>query len=103
MKRGSDTRDDILLFYAILEKQIYRKRKQGVLKVDKEDKEDGGEAEDVPPPQEEVEKPTKKDDDEKQKKKSDDLWASFLSDVGSRPKESTPASQSSTTQTVTML
>ncbi|XP_053175197.1 craniofacial development protein 1 [Scomber japonicus] len=76
-----------------------RKRKQGVLKVDKEDKEDGEEAEDAPPPQEEVEKPTKKDDDEKQKKKSDDLWASFLSDVGSRPKESTPASQSSTTQT----
>ncbi|XP_042268082.1 craniofacial development protein 1 isoform X2 [Thunnus maccoyii] len=73
-----------------------RKRKKGVLKVDKE--EDGGEAEEAP--QEEVEKPTAKqeDDDVKQKKKSDELWASFLSDVGSRPKDSTPASQSSTTQ-----
>lgn len=74
-----------------------RKRKKGVLKVDKEE-EDGGEAEEAP--QEEVEKPTAKqeDDDVKQKKKSDELWASFLSDVGSRPKDSTPASQSSTTQ-----
>ncbi|KAM7396114.1 hypothetical protein PAMP_019182 [Pampus punctatissimus] len=75
-----------------------RKKKKGVLKVDKE--EDIGETEEAPPPQEEVENPTKKqeDDDVIQKKKSDDLWASFLSDVGSRPKDSTPASQSSTTQ-----
>lgn len=28
----------------------------------------------------------KKDNEEKQKKKADDLWASFLSDVGPRPK-----------------
>ncbi|XP_061578574.1 craniofacial development protein 1 [Cololabis saira] len=31
------------------------------------------------------------EDDTKQKKKSDDLWASFLSDVGSRPKDSQSA------------
>lgn len=39
--------------------------------------------------------PTKakaQDDEAKQKKKSDELWASFLSDVGSRPKESAPPS-----------
>ncbi|XP_044049640.1 craniofacial development protein 1 isoform X1 [Siniperca chuatsi] len=73
-----------------------RKRKKGVLKVDKEENYGGG-AEEA---QEAVEKPTEveKDDDAKQKKKSDDLWASFLSDVGSRPKDSTPASQSSTVQ-----
>lgn len=40
------------------------------------------------------------DDDAKQKKKSDDLWASFLSDVGSRPKDSSPAASSVTKQEV---
>ncbi|KAM9352037.1 craniofacial development protein 1 [Symphorus nematophorus] len=77
-----------------------RKRKKGVLKVDKDQKGEGG-ADGAKPPQEEVEKPTeveKEDDDERQKKKSDDLWASFLSDVGSRPKDPTPVSRSSTTQ-----
>ncbi|XP_008291300.1 craniofacial development protein 1 [Stegastes partitus] len=76
-----------------------RKRKKGVLKVNVKE-EDG--AEETEPPQEEVGNPAnEKDDDEvKQKKKSDDLWASFLSDVGSRPKDSTPSSQSSTTQKV---
>ena len=35
----------------------------------------------------------------KQKKKADDLWASFLSDVGTRPKPSaSPAEPSSTEQ-----
>ncbi|KAM4572496.1 craniofacial development protein 1 isoform 1-T2 [Odontesthes bonariensis] len=38
------------------------------------------------------------EDETSQKKKSDDLWASFLSDVGSRPKDSVPASQSGTIQ-----
>ncbi|XP_027858487.1 craniofacial development protein 1 isoform X1 [Xiphophorus couchianus] len=38
------------------------------------------------------------DDDEKRKKKSDDLWASFLSDVGSRPKDSAPSCQSDSTK-----
>ncbi|KAM4553114.1 craniofacial development protein 1 [Fundulus diaphanus] len=37
------------------------------------------------------------DDEEKRKKKSDDLWASFLSDVGSRPNDSVPACKSETT------
>ncbi|KAM8750801.1 craniofacial development protein 1 [Acanthopagrus schlegelii] len=79
-----------------------RKRKKGVLKVEKEEK-DGGVSEEPKLSQEEVEKPTEEglEDDAKQKKKSDDLWASFLSDVGSRPKECTLSSQSkvqSTTQ-----
>lgn len=30
---------------------------------------------------------------EQQKRKEDDLWASFLSDVGPRPKAETPGSQ----------
>uniref|UniRef100_A0A096LWE6 Craniofacial development protein 1 n=1 Tax=Poecilia formosa TaxID=48698 RepID=A0A096LWE6_POEFO len=38
------------------------------------------------------------DDEEKRKKKSDDLWASFLSDVGSRPKDSAPSCQSDSTE-----
>ncbi|XP_072242638.1 craniofacial development protein 1 [Leuresthes tenuis] len=38
------------------------------------------------------------EDETSRKKKSDDLWASFLSDVGSRPKDSVPASQSGTIQ-----
>ncbi|XP_054476136.1 craniofacial development protein 1 isoform X2 [Anoplopoma fimbria] len=76
-----------------------RKRKKGVLKVD-EDERDGGESEESRPLQEEVGKvPAVREMDEvKQKKKSDDLWASFLSDVGTRPKEPTPASQSGTIQ-----
>ncbi|XP_037539151.1 craniofacial development protein 1 [Nematolebias whitei] len=37
------------------------------------------------------------DDDVKQKKKSDDLWASFLSEVGSRPTDCAPAAPSGTT------
>ncbi|XP_042352373.1 LOW QUALITY PROTEIN: craniofacial development protein 1 [Plectropomus leopardus] len=76
-----------------------RKRKKGALRVDKEEKDDGGE-EKVQPPQEEVDNLTEVQEDEeaKQKKKSDDLWASFLSDVGCRPKDPTPVSQSSTTQ-----
>ncbi len=41
-----------------------------------------------------------KEDDALQRKKSDDIWASFLSDVGSRPKDRTTASQPSHTQKV---
>uniref|UniRef100_A0A1A8EG69 Craniofacial development protein 1 n=1 Tax=Nothobranchius kadleci TaxID=1051664 RepID=A0A1A8EG69_NOTKA len=37
-------------------------------------------------------------DEETQKKKSDDLWASFLSDVGTRPKDSAPSAESGTTK-----
>ncbi|KAK1902936.1 Craniofacial development protein 1 [Dissostichus eleginoides] len=74
-----------------------RKRKKGVLKVDNEEGE-GAEAEEQP--QEEVEQLTKVGPkaEDKLKKKSDDLWASFLSDVGTRPKESAPAAQSGSTQ-----
>lgn len=73
-----------------------RKRKKRVLKVDVREEHRAEEAE---PPQEEMEIPADEDNDEaRQKKKSDDLWASFLSDVGSRPKDSTPSSQSSTPQ-----
>ncbi|XP_033996951.1 craniofacial development protein 1 [Trematomus bernacchii] len=69
-----------------------RKRKKGVLKIDNEEG-DGAEAEERP--QEEVEQLTKVGPkaEDKLKKKSDDLWASFLSDVGTRPKESAPAAQ----------
>lgn len=78
-----------------------RKRKKGVLRVGQEEK-DGGGAEEAQEPQEEEEKPTKgeKDDEAKQKKKSDDLWASFLSDVGSRPKD--PCCLPSASQASTM-
>ncbi|KAJ4938206.1 hypothetical protein JOQ06_002831 [Pogonophryne albipinna] len=74
-----------------------RKRKKGVLKVDNEEG-DGAEAEERP--QEEVEQLTKVGPkaEDKLKKKSDDLWASFLSDVGTRPKESALAAQSSSTE-----
>ncbi|AWP07971.1 putative craniofacial development protein 1 [Scophthalmus maximus] len=76
-----------------------RKRKKGVLKL-KQEEMDGCGAEETVLPQEEVVKPSevKEVDDERQKKKSDDLWASFLSDVGTRPKESTAAPQSSIIQ-----
>uniref|UniRef100_A0A3Q0SUZ4 Craniofacial development protein 1 n=1 Tax=Amphilophus citrinellus TaxID=61819 RepID=A0A3Q0SUZ4_AMPCI len=63
-----------------------------VLKVDSKEEDVGGATE---KPQEEVEKLGKevnKEDEAKQRKKSDELWASFLSDVGSRPKESAPQS-----------
>lgn len=75
-----------------------RKRKKRVLKVDMKEEDRAEEAE---PPQEEVGNPTdeENDDDEtREKKKSDDLWASFLSDVGSRPKHSTTSSKSTTNQ-----
>lgn len=80
-----------------------RKRKKGVLRVDKEEEEaDGGGAEEAQLPQEEDKaKQGEKDDEAQQKKKSDDLWASFLSDVGSRPREPSrvpSASQSRTRQ-----
>uniref|UniRef100_G3NBN4 Craniofacial development protein 1 n=1 Tax=Gasterosteus aculeatus aculeatus TaxID=481459 RepID=G3NBN4_GASAC len=54
----------------------------------------GGKRKESRPPQEEGEGPVpavREEDDAKQKKKSDDLWASFLSDVGTRPKDPPPA------------
>lgn len=81
-----------------------RKRKKRVLKVDvkEEDRAEEDRAEEAEPPQEEAGNPTDEEDDDevRQKKKSDDLWASFLSDVGSRPKDSTTSSKSSTKQEV---
>ncbi|XP_029910430.1 craniofacial development protein 1 [Myripristis murdjan] len=76
-----------------------RKRKKGVLKVEEGQEPDGVQEE---KPQEEFEeahrtKVAEEDDDERKKKKADDLWASFLSDVGSRPKASTPAPPASST------
>lgn len=46
---------------------------------------------------------TAESDDTHQTEKSDKLWASFLSDVGSRPKDCTPSAQSETAPTVTAL
>ncbi|XP_029379171.1 craniofacial development protein 1 [Echeneis naucrates] len=76
-----------------------RKRKNGVLKIETEVRDGDGAAEPWSPPEELV-KLTEvgQDDEAKQKKKSDDLWANFLSDVGSRPKDPTRTSQSSATQ-----
>lgn len=73
-----------------------RKRKKGALKVEAEEKEGDG-LEKAALHQEESDQPAEEEDDVKLKKKSDDLWASFLSDVGDRPKESGAASQSGST------
>ncbi|KAM6937912.1 craniofacial development protein 1 [Xenentodon cancila] len=58
-----------------------------------------GEAKETQLPQEEKDN---EDEETKHKKKSDDLWASFLSDVGSRPKESqsSPTAQAASEQEV---
>lgn len=64
-------------------KDVSMKKKRGKLK-----QEEGDGSEEAQRPKEDG------DDEDKWKKKSDDLWASFLSDVGSRPKGSAPASQS---------
>lgn len=66
-----------------------RKRKKGVLQVEKEDKAEDEEEESQQQQQQEEKKPSERDEEERQKKKADDLWASFLSDVGSRPKDAT--------------
>jgi len=78
----------------ILSIWIYGNRKKRVQKLEKEEVGRGTE---------EAQLQQEGDEDEtSQKKKSDDLWASFLSDVGSRPKDSVPASQSGTIQGVSM-
>ncbi|XP_026143335.1 craniofacial development protein 1 [Carassius auratus] len=81
-----------------------RKRKKGGLKLDddvegcsadQQKGEDGSKENNFVTELKEV-------NEEKQKKKADDLWASFLSDVGSRPKEaaaSTGSQQSTSTTT----
>lgn len=80
------------------DKSMSRKRKKGILKIENsEPNNDKVEADDQL--QEEATSSTLKreNDEAKQKKKSDDLWASFLSDVGSRPKPSTAASDLNST------
>lgn len=76
-----------------------RNRKKGVLREDKEEKGGVG-AKGALLSQEEVLKPSEveKEDDALQKKKSDDLWENFLSDVGSRSKDFTTATQPSATE-----
>ncbi|CAL8260634.1 unnamed protein product [Merluccius merluccius] len=77
-----------------------RKRKKGVLKVD-EDKEEG-KSDDGPVTHETEEEPSEKvvvvAEEVKLKKKADDLWASFLSDVGTRPKQTASPAESSSTE-----
>lgn len=73
-----------------------RWRKKGVLKLEQEDMKGAGVQGAASPKKEELQRPPVKerveDEEEEEearlKKKSDDLWASFLSDVGSRPRDS---------------
>lgn len=63
--------------------------------IDGDDEEkDGDEAE---------EKETRVASRNNEAEKSDQLWASFLSDVGTRPKDSTPVSQKVPTVTVAVF
>lgn len=82
------------------DKSMSRKRKKGILKVENADQnndKDKVEADDQSF-EETISSAQKQEDDEvKQKKKSDDLWASFLSDVGSRPEPSTATPDSRAT------
>ncbi|KAM9503015.1 craniofacial development protein 1-like isoform 1-T1 [Salvelinus alpinus] len=77
-----------------------RKRKKGGLKL--EETEQDGRVEEQEQEGEEGEfsdsRPKKEVDEEKKKKKADDLWASFLSDVGPKSKPSIPSPQSTTKQ-----
>ncbi|XP_026859796.2 craniofacial development protein 1 [Electrophorus electricus] len=70
-----------------------RKRRKGGLKLETGD-------EDTPNEQREEgakgEGGLRAEDESQRKKKADDLWASFLSDVGPRPKDPTAVSQEST-------
>ncbi|XP_058244234.1 craniofacial development protein 1 isoform X2 [Hemibagrus wyckioides] len=71
-----------------------RKRKKGGLKLEGDD--DGGtfkqKEEELNLPEEKSVAESTTDKGHEQKKKADDLWASFLSDVGQRPKAEAPAS-----------
>ncbi|XP_033823799.1 craniofacial development protein 1 [Periophthalmus magnuspinnatus] len=78
------------------DKNLSRKRKKGIFKVENADK-DQVEETNQPPNEEPPAQLQQEEDEAKQKKKSDDLWASFLFDVGSRPKLSTAATDSDTT------
>lgn len=69
-----------------------RKRRQRVLNVNEQERDGNGQRK-AQQPQEEVGA-----DDASQMEKSEELWASFQSEVGTRPKDCTPASQSQTAQ-----
>ncbi|XP_050990257.1 LOW QUALITY PROTEIN: craniofacial development protein 1 [Labeo rohita] len=74
-----------------------RKRKKGGLKLEGDG--EGGSAdqqkgEDEPKEDHFVTNVSKENNEEKQKKKADDLWASFLSDVGPRPQAAAPSTGS---------
>lgn len=82
------------------DKSLSRKRKKGILKMENAD--ENNDKEKVEADDQSLDEGLSsglqpKDDEAKQKKKSDDLWASFLSDVGSRPKPSTTAPDASST------
>ncbi|XP_039540129.1 craniofacial development protein 1 [Pimephales promelas] len=70
-----------------------RKRKKGCLKLaeDGEGGSSGQQKEEDEPKEDDFVTNSTGDNDVKQKKKADDLWASFLSDVGPRPKASAPS------------
>lgn len=76
---------------------FHRKKKKRVLNVDGQKKDEDRQK------QIEISEGSNIDgDDTVQTEKSDKLWASFLSDVGTRPKDDTPSAQSQTAQTVTV-
>lgn len=68
-----------------------KKKKKATVQVEKEEKSED---------QADESKPAQKDDEASQKKKADDLWALFLSDVGSRPKACPAGSPSCSTAQV---
>lgn len=75
-----------------------RKRKKAGLKLEGEE-EDGAKQTEEGEEEAEEEVPAKSEvKGEQEKKKADDLWASFLSDVGQRPKASTTPTPPSTSQ-----
>lgn len=85
---------------------LMRKRKKGGLKLADEDgrKSDrGATTTEKEAPPEDGGGDKRVQEENKQKKKADDLWANFLSDVGSRPKPpSTPATETSSTHKVNL-
>ncbi|KAL7878990.1 hypothetical protein AOLI_G00099640 [Acnodon oligacanthus] len=74
-----------------------RKRKKGGLKLEEGNEDGGHKQKEVEEEGEKVKEDGSKsvENEEKQKKKADDLWASFLKDVGPRPKAQSPASKES--------
>ncbi|MCJ8733379.1 hypothetical protein PDJAM_G00222600 [Pangasius djambal] len=73
--------------------------KKGGLKLDGGDEGGTGKQEEEElklPDEKSVEEESTKGKEEQQTKKADDLWASFLSDVGPRPKAEAPDSQQTT-------